>query len=251
VGYDGIDIWGGRPHVYRQDYSVEQLQQLRQQIADHGLDVVSFMPAFYRYPHSLSSPNPVVRSDSIQYMRECIDSAAILGAPVVLVIPDHSLAGQDRADALHWMTESIHVLAEYAGQYNGLKLGLEVLHNDETDFLNSSEDALGMINQSGHDNIGVVLDTGTLNLSREPLAHIFDTLNSLILQIHANDNQGGDHQQNLIPGDGTYDFAGLIQFLKARRYDGYISTELTKGYAADPEPALRLAAQRLRRWMQS
>lgn len=249
TGFDGIDIWGGRPHVYRQDLSVEELKHLRQLIQDHGLSVASFMPAFYRYPHSLSNPNPRVRQDSIDYMRQCVDNAAILGAPVVLVVPDLSLAGQSRADSLGRMIESIDVVARYASGYE-LKLGLEVLYADETDLINTADDARYIIQQLGHTNLGVVLDTGTLNLSKESPEEIFTKLDGMVLQVHVNDNFGVHKQQNLIPGEGNYDFPGLIKVLKRHQYTGFLSAELSKEYAQDPEPALRTTTERMRAWMQ-
>ena len=250
TGYDGVDVWGGRPHVYRQDLSVAELEQLRQLVEDHGLTVSSFMPAFYRYPHSLSNPNPKVRDDSIEYMRQCIDSAALLRTGIVLVVPDQSLHGQTRKDSLGRMMESIDVLALYASQYD-LKLGIEVLYYDETNLVNSTDDALSIIHQLGHRNIGVVLDTGTLNLSKESPEEILAKLNGLMLQVHVNDNEGGHKQQNLIPGEGTYDFRSLIRVLREHNFSGFLSAELSKGYADDPEPALRKTAERLRAWVQS
>jgi protein FrlC len=250
AGYEGVDIWGGRPHVYRQDLSAEELKQLRQLIDDHGLSVSSLMPAFYRYPHSLSSPNPRVRADSIDYMRQCIDNAAILGAPIVLVVPDNSLYGQTKADSLQRITESIDVVAQYARPYD-LKLGIEILYYDETDLVNTADDALNIINELGHQNIGAVLDTGTLNLSKESPVEILAKLKERMLQVHVNDNEGGHKQQNLIPGEGTYDFRSLIQVLKEHGYQGFLSAELSKEYADDPEPALRTTAERLRGWLQA
>lgn len=248
TGYDGVDIWGGRPHVYRQDLSVEELKELGQIIEDHGLVVSSFMPAFYRYPHSLSNPNLKIREDSIEYMRLCLDNAAVLGAKIVLVVPDLSIYGQTREDSLQRMIDSIGVVAEYASRYD-LKLGVEVLYYDETDFVNTADDALYIIDQVGTENIGVVLDTGTLNLSKEPPEEILGKLGDLMMQVHVNDNHGGEHQQNLIPGEGTYDFKGLIKILKDHDYRGFLSAELSKEYAADPEPALRTTAERLRAWI--
>jgi protein FrlC len=250
AGFDGVDIWGGRPHVYRQDLSREELAELRRLIADHGLTVVSLMPAFYRYPHSLSNPNPKVRADSIDYMRQCIDNAAILGAGIVLVVPDHSLYGQPREDSLGRFVDSVDAVARYASQYD-LKLGIEILYYDETDFVNSADDALHIIGQLGQGNIGVVLDSGTLNLSREPLEEMLARLGDLVLQVHVNDNHGEREQQNLIPGEGTYDFPTLIRTLRAHGLGGFLSAELTKGYANDPEPALRTTAERLRAWLQA
>ncbi len=248
VGFDGVDIWGGRPHVYRRDYSVEELKSLRGLIWDNGLAVSSFMPAFYRYPHSLSSPNPRVRQDSIDYMRECVDNAALLGAQVVLVVPDFSLYGQTRADSLQRMTESIQDVAQYALQYE-VRLGIEVLYDDETDLVNSCQDAMGMIRTLGKANLGVVVDTGTLNLNKETPERVVNTLGGSLLQVHVNDNSGEARQQNLIPGEGTYDFPHLVRVLKQAGYTGYLSAELSKEYADDPESALSTTAERLRAWM--
>jgi protein FrlC len=248
TGYDGVDIWGGRPHVYRQDLSTAELKDLRQLIRDHGLVISSFMPAFYRYPHSLSNPNPKVRDDSIGYMRQCIDNAAVLEARIVLVVPDLSLRGQTRQESLQRMIESINDLAQYASQYD-LKLGIEVLYYDETDLVNTSDDALSIIKQLGCPNIGVVLDTGTLNLSKEPLQDAVAKLNGSLLQVHVNDNAGGSKQQNLIPGDGTYNFQESIRILMKSGYSGYLSAELSKEYSDDPAPALRTTAERLRAWI--
>jgi protein FrlC len=251
LGYDGIDIWGGRPHVYRQDLSTEELVDLRQLIADHGLHVSSFMPAFYRYPHSLSNPNPKVRDDSVEYMCQCVDNAVILGAGVVLVVPDLSLKGEKREDSLHRLIESIDEIARYSSQYDQIKLGIEILYYDETDLVNSADDALHIINQLGHENLGVVLDTGTLNLSNEPLSDILDKLGRRMLQVHVNDNDGNKRQQNLIPGEGNYDFQGLIHTLKEYGYTGFLSAELSKHYSDEPAPALRTTAEHLRAWMQA
>jgi protein FrlC len=249
LGFDGIDIWGGRPHVYRDDLSADELRELRELIADLGLTTVSLMPAFYRYPHSFSNPNPRIRQDSIGYVRQCIDNAAMLGAGIVLIVPDHSLHGHSRDDALAYFTESVDAVARYASQYD-LMLGIEVLYYDETDYVNSPGDALSIIDELGHRNLGVVLDSGTLNLSKENPEETLTLLGDRLLQVHVNDNDGGREQQNLVPGDGSYDFSRLIRALRAHGYSGFVSAELTKGYADAPEPPLRTTVERLRTWLQ-
>ncbi len=248
TGYDGVDIWGGRPHVYREDLSEGELIELRGLIADHGLSVSSFMPAFYRYPHSLTNPNPKVRQDSIQYMCQCLDNAAVLGAKIVLVIPDLSLFGQKKSDSPARMIESLGEVSVYATQYD-LKLGLEVLYYDETDFITNSDEALSMLDDLDQDKFGIVLDSGTLNLSKEPPDEIFTKLGDLILQVHVSDNHATGHQQNLIPGEGTFDFSSFFRTLKRFNYQGFVSAELSKEYSLDVEPALRTTAERLRTWI--
>jgi sugar phosphate isomerase/epimerase len=239
----------GRPHVYRHDWSTPELNALREQMAASGLMASSFMPAFYRYPHSLSSPNANVRRDSIDYMRVCVDNAAILGAKVVLVVPDHSLNGQTPQESRRRMTESMGEVARYAEQYD-LKLGLEILWFDETDLITSTDEALAMIDEVGAENVGVVLDSGALHLSKEPLPEILAKLKERFLQIHVSDHHGVK-QQNLIPGEGTYDFGEMMRVLVAHGYTGFVPAELSREYADEPLNALRTTAQRLRGWIEA
>ncbi len=74
AGYECVDIWGGRPHIYRQDYSSTELRNLRFEIEGRGMEVSSFMPAFFRYPYNLCSPNPMVRQDSLEYVYQSMDN---------------------------------------------------------------------------------------------------------------------------------------------------------------------------------
>jgi protein FrlC len=247
AGYDGIDIWGGRPHVYRRDFSRQELEEIERLLEDLQLSVPSFMPAFYRYPHSLTSPNETVRQDSLDYMRECIDSGVSLGAELVLIVPGRSLHGQTREDAWKRITDSIEAVCRYASQYQ-IKLGVEAVNPYVSDVITTTSDALRMIEQFEYENLGVVLDSGHLYLNSEPVAEAIESAGDRLLQIHVNDNDGLS-QLNLIPGDGTFDFERLVQVLKQSRFGGFVSAELGYQYTLDPDPAVRLTAERMRKML--
>jgi sugar phosphate isomerase/epimerase len=210
----------------------------------HHLTVASFMPAFYRYPHSLSSPNEVVRQDSLDYMRQCVDNAVILGAGIVLLVPGCSLHGQDVQDAHRRMVDSIDEICRYAAQY-GVRLGIEPANPVASNLVNTASDALAIINELRHPSLGVVLDTGHINLVQESAQVAIECLGNLLLQFHVNDNDGR-RQQNLIPGEGTVDFDGVIRLLRAVGYGGFLSVELAWDYTANPVPAVTEAARRIR-----
>lgn len=247
LGYDGIDVWGGRPHVYRCDYSRVELNDLKQLILERHLVVPSFMPAFFRYPFSLSNPNEIVRRDSVDYSCQCVENAAALGADTVLVIPGKTMNGQSRTDAWKRLLESIERIASCAGEHK-IKLGIEPANAMVTDLVNTSADALEIINTLGKENLGVVLDTGHLNLTREPLEQAIKLLGSSLIQIHLNDNDGR-HQQNLIPGDGTFDFEALANTLAETRFTGFLSVELAWDYTSNPIPAVEESAKRSRAFL--
>lgn len=244
TGFDGIDIWGGRPHVFRSDYSEKELMKLRNMVEQENMEIPSFMPAFFRYPHSLNSPNNQVRQDSIDYMFRCADNANILGAEVLLVVPGRSLYGQGIEDAFNRLLESIDQVCTYCEQYE-IKLGIETANQAITDLVVTHQDALKIIDKLDHPSLGVVLDTGHLYLNKENLVEVMENVGQLLHQFHVNDNDG-EHQQNLVPGDGTFNFHDFIRVLKDNSYSGFLSVELGWDYTIDPEPALRKSLERLR-----
>lgn len=235
-GYAGVDFWCGRPQIYRDDYSEQELKAFRQQVEDLGMEVPSLLPAFYRYPHCLSSPNRKIRQDSVLYMKMCIDNAVLLGAPVVLVVPEASMFGQPVEEAWAYLLESVDEVCNYARQYP-LKLGIEAINHFVSDMVNTAADARRLIAALGHDNLGIVLDTGHIALSDEPAAEAIKIAGDRLLQVHINDNDGVN-QQNLVPGEGSFDFAGMIESLAAAGFDGYLSAELAYHYTFDPDPAV-------------
>lgn len=244
MGYEGIDIWGGRPHVYRQDFSAAELGVIKAQIKDYSLEAVSFMPAFFRYPHSLSSPNEVVRKDSLEYMRQCMDSAVALGAKILLIVPGRSLSGQDLADARQRLIDSIDSVCRYSEQYE-IRLGIEPANTAVTDLVNTSEDAKSIIQKLGYSNLGVVIDTGHIHLSDEIPERAVQNLGPLLLQVHINDNDAR-RQQNLIPGEGTFEFEGFLKVLAEAGFDGFLTLELAWDYSLDPLPAVQESMKRIR-----
>jgi fructoselysine 3-epimerase len=247
AGYDGIDLWGGRPHVFRSDLSPSRLRALRRQAADLGLEIASVMPAFYRYPFSLSTNDDRVRQDSLSYMRESIDNAVQLGAKNVLVVPGRSLHGQGRADAWDRMSDSLSTVAE-VGAAAGVRIGVEAVNRYVSDLVVNAEDALRLIRPLARDSLGVVLDSGHIHLAGQSGVGEVHALGELLLQVHLNDNDGIKHQ-GLVPGDGTFNYKPLLEALCETGFNGFLSVELAWDYSIDPEPHIASAARRVREWM--
>jgi protein FrlC len=249
AGYDSIDVWSGRPHVYRGDFSLEELREVRQLIDEKGMEVSSFLPAFYRYPYSLSNPNEIVRQDSIQYMKECMDNAVALGSPIMLIVPGRSLYGQSHEDAWGRLLDSVDAVCHYARQYD-IQLGVEPINQHACDLVNTSADAMRVLDELGHDNLGVILDTGHMYLEQDSLSEALQRVGQRLLQFHVNDNDG-KVQQNLVPGEGSYDFPAFLATLGRAGFEGTLTVELGYHYTNDPHPAAQLAAQRLRGWLEA
>jgi fructoselysine 3-epimerase len=247
AGYQGIDLWGGRPHVFRSDLGPSRLRALRRQAADLGLEIASVMPAFYRYPFSLSTNEDHIRRDSIDYMRESIDNAVHLGASRILAVPGMSLHGQAREDAWARMTDSLALVADSAAAA-GVGVGVEAVNRYVSDLVVTAADAVRLIESLGRSNVGVVLDSGHIHIAGKPAAEELRTAGALLHEVHLNDNDGTKHQ-GLVPGDGSFDFTSLLKGLHEVRYQGFLCVELSWDYSVDPEPPVILSARRVRAWL--
>ena len=239
IGFDGVEIWCGRPHLFRRDYSEDFVFALGEKIRKSGLDIVSAMPAFYRYPFSLSNPIESVCHESVSYMTDCIDNAALVGAGYVLVVPMSCLFNQTAAEARKLFVKNLALVCDYA-ERKRVKLGLEVLCPGSCNFMPKTKDAVDIINELGSDCLGIVLDTGEMNLSKDSFESAFDIAGERIINIHVNDNNGID-ETNSIPGEYNFDFYALRDTLQRNHYNGYLSLELGYHYSSNPVEALSKA----------
>jgi sugar phosphate isomerase/epimerase len=140
--------------------------------------------------------------------------------------------------------DSIDAVCQHAFQYD-IILGVEPANRFVTDLVVTAADAMAVIDELGHANLGVVLDTGHMNLGSEATQEAIELLGDHLLQFHVDDNDGLQ-QQNLVPGEGTFNFRELIDALYQTDFDGVLSAELGYHYTLEPDPAVQLTAQRLR-----
>lgn len=248
LGYEGVDLWGGRPHVFRKDIQPAGLQALRRQADDLGLTLVSLMPAFYRYPFSLCTPNDPIRQESLEYMRESLENAVELGIETVLAVPGRSMHEQDPSDTRARMTASLACVSEMAHRL-GVRVGLEAVNHYVSDIVTTGAEALTLVREVGKENLGVVLDTGHIHIAGQNGVEDVRLLGDRLYQVHLNDNDGKKHQ-GLLPGEGSFDYKPIFNELSVSGYDGFVSVELAWDYSLDPEPPAAMAAARVKQWIE-
>jgi len=235
AGYNGIDIWGGRPHAYRRDLRQFEIEELKGLLKSFNLGVASFIPAQFRYPTCLCSNNEIIRQDSVAYIQDSIRTAFALGAPIVSVCPGHSLFGQGEVEAWRSLRTSLDDICLFAMPFN-IQIAIEPADRYETDLIQTVADALRMINELDRDNLGVVLDTGHAHVVGESSVDALATAQDRLFHIHIDDNHGL-RDQHLIPGKGSFDFTAFLKALEKSRYQGYLGVELGWDDTPDPDSA--------------
>jgi protein FrlC len=245
AGFDGIDIWGGRPHAYRRDLSEREIAALRQLIRDEGLAVASFIPAQFRYPTSLCSSNETIRQDSVRYIQDSIETAAALGSPIVSVCPGHTLYGQSKEDGVQRLGESLWAITEFAARHT-IRIAIEPADKYETDLLLTCADTLELVEKLGYENLGVLLDNGHAHVVGESAADAVRLLRDKLFHVHVDDNDGV-RDQHLVPGEGNFEFPPFVAALRNASYDGCLAAELSWDYTFDPDPPARLTVEHMSR----
>ncbi len=242
-GYDGIEIWGGRPHLYRHDLDAE-LDAIKRLLDEFEMTVPNFIPAQFRYPSLLASANETVRRDSVRYIEDAIDNALKLGAPSVSLCAGMTLAGEHIEHGWRTLRQSITELLEYTERTN-LRLLIEPAHRWESTLILTVDDGLRMIREIQSERLGICFDTGHANVNGEDLATAIENLRGVPLHIHLDDNRG-DSDTHHIPGEGAIDFAPLANALRAIQYPGFVSAELGFQYTLEPDAAVEKTLAALR-----
>jgi protein FrlC len=241
LGYDGIEIWGGRPHAYYRDINGAVAASTRELIDKAGIEISGFIPAQFGYPTSLCSPISSIREDSVEYIKKSIDTSLLLGCRKVSLCPGRTLHGQGYNRGMAELTDSLGELVDYAVTRDVLLL-LEPAHMMESDLVLTVEEGLRLIEEQKYPNMGIAMDTGHCNVNKESLTDCLLLLKrkNIPLHVHLDDNNGlGD--QHKIPGEGTICFVPFFQTLLETGYKGFLTVELGFDYTSSPDDAAYLS----------
>jgi len=236
AGYQGIEVWGGRPHAYRHDLD-DELEEIVALLDRFNMTVCNFIPAQFRYPSILCSLNEAVRQDSVRYIQDAIDNAVRLGSPSVSLCAGMTLFGEDIDKGWAQLRKSIVELVDYT-EGTDMVLLIEPAHAAESTLILTVADGLRMIEEIGSERLGILLDTGHANVNGEDLAKAVASLKDVPFHIHIDDNNG-DSDAHRIPGEGNIDFEPFAQALREINYQGFVSAELGFQYTLDPDSAVK------------
>ncbi len=196
--------------------SPEYLRGLQQHCFRLGLDVSG---TAIRNDFSFA-PGPQ-RDEQIASVKQWVDSAEILGAPVIRIFAGHQKKGQSAAEMHSLMVAGIEECCDYAGQH-GVYLALEN-HGGPTA---SVESMLSIVHDVQSPWFGVNLDSGNF-LNDHPyddLAKIAPYALNVQVKIVTSKEGGKDKKPT--------DYVRLAKILRDANYRGYVVLE----YEEDGDP---------------
>jgi sugar phosphate isomerase/epimerase len=242
LGYQGLELAPFTLGNRITEVSAEQRQQLRRQAEDCGLKLLGLHWLLARTEGlHLTAADESSRRRTADYLIElarcCRDLGGdilVFGSPAQRSLPACVTKAQGTDFAIATFRLVLPALADL-----GVRVCLEPLTKQETDFINSCAEAVEMIERIDHPNFVLHLDVKAMASEGVPIPDLIRRYARYTGHFHANDpNKRG-------PGFGEVDFVPILQALKESAYTGWISVEVFD-YSPDPETIARESIRYMR-----
>jgi sugar phosphate isomerase/epimerase len=214
-GCDGIEVHLRDPHDVDWEEIVELSRRNSLPVTTLGTGMAAGMDGL-----TFSDAKAEVRLRAVARVKEHIQLAARLGSAVTIGLLNGNLgdnvaeADQRREYHLACLKECCRAAADV-----GVSLLLEPVNRYECDWLNTTEDALSVIEQLGTTNLKYLADTYHMNIEEVNIAASIRRAGSSLGYVHLVDsNRCG-------PGQGHLPFREVLKALIDVGYDGYLSFE--------------------------
>jgi sugar phosphate isomerase/epimerase len=214
-GCDGIEVHLRDPHDVDWEEMIELQSRYSLPVTTLGTGMAAGMDGL-----TFTDPKADIRFRAVARVKEHIQLAARLGSAVTIGVLNGNL-GDNVAEAAQRREHHLACLKECcrAAADVGVSLLLEPLNRYECDWLNTTENALSVIEQLGAPNVKYLADTYHMNIEEVDIAASIRRAGSSLGYVHLVDsNRCG-------PGQGHLPFGEVLDALIDVGYDGYLSLE--------------------------
>jgi 5-keto-L-gluconate epimerase len=179
---------------------------------------------------SLTASEEPVRVRAAARLLAQVSVARRLGALVIVGLIHGPIPPEtDRTLAEDRLLEGLGTVAR-AARTAGVRLVIEPINRYETNWLNTVEEVLDLIDRLGEDNVGVLPDTFHMNIEETDAPAALRLGGTRVWHVHVADSN------RRAPGWGHLNFDPIVQTLGEMGYAGFLSAEIL------PQPGVLDAA---------
>jgi len=231
VGYDGLEIAPFTLAQYVTDIPAKTRQEIVARAEQADLDIIGIHWILVGPDDvHLTHPDQAVRDRTAQYLIDLAHFCGDVGGTVMIF---GSPKQRNVLEPLTYQQAFDHAQAVFEQvlptcEARGVTLCMEPLTHLETDFCQTVEQAVVLIDAIDHPNFRLLLDTKAMAFEKESRADLIRRYGDHLAHYHANDeNLNG-------PGWGDVSFVPIFKALKGIDYGGYVSVEVFE-FAPGPE----------------
>jgi len=179
----------------------------------------------------ITSEEPAIVAAGEAFLKNSADLVAALGGDLLcgtvysrLGRPEKPVSAKGRANCV----ATLRKVSEHAGNL-GVRLGLELCNRYETPLLNTARQALDLIDEIGHPNTCVHIDTYHMHIEETDMVSPVLACGNRLGYVHV----GESHRGPL--GTGTVDYPSFFRALATIGYEGPITFESFSSAVLAPE----------------
>ena len=243
LGYDAVEVAPFTLANYVTEISAAERVRIREAAARAGIAISGIHWVLVQAEGMfLNSPDVSTRERSGRYFCDLVDFCADIGGKVIVVGSPKQRniqPGVTPEQAWSWATDLFRP-AVRRGEARGVTICFEPLPAEDTNFINTAEEAVRFTRQLGSPNFKVIVDVRAMSHETKPIPQILRECRNEFAYVHANDkNLKG-------PGFGEVDFRPIAAALREVGYDGTVSVEVFN-FDEGPEVIAAKSLEYLRR----
>jgi len=223
AGYTGIEIAPFTTGKLAGEITREERCAMHSAAAQYGLEIVGLHWVLAQTQgFHINSPDRTVRERTKTYLIDLINLCSDLGGRVIIFgSPKQRCIAPELTRQQAWN----YALETFCGivptlEDRGITFCLEPLAPEETNFINTADDAAEIISAIDSPSFQLLLDVKAMSSEQTPIPQIIQKHKSIVKHFHANDaNKRG-------PGFGNTDFTPIAAALKEINYTGWVSVEV-------------------------
>jgi D-psicose/D-tagatose/L-ribulose 3-epimerase len=226
LGYEGLEL---APYTLSPDpASLTPVERttIRQTISDHGLTFVGLHWLLATPPGlQMAAKDEALRKRTWDYVRQLIDLCADLNesrkSPIVVFGSPKQRGTNEGLTPKEASAIFVEGMASVAGhaQSRGVTLLVEALASDQTDVVNTLEEAVAIVKKIGSPAVQTMFDVHNTLDEVLPHTELVRKYFPYIRHVHVNEMDGQE------PGRGSYNFGALLNTLTELDYSGWVSLE--------------------------
>jgi 2-keto-myo-inositol isomerase len=238
AGYEAIELW--HDHIDEHLRAGGTLTEIRKALDDNGVAAPTTIYLAGRF-----QPAGEEHVKALDEIRRRLEQSAAVGAKFAIAGPPPGKA--DRALGARHYAELLEL-----GKSFGVKPAFEYL--GFVDDINTIDDAIDIIQRSGHPDATVVVDPFHCWRGGGPVSSLSKLNGRQIAISHFNDSPAEpaasvqEDSDRVMPGDGVVDLKFYCDQLASIGYNGYLSLELFREdlWAKDPLEVAKLGIEKMR-----
>ncbi|WP_105651645.1 fructoselysine 3-epimerase [Cronobacter dublinensis] len=244
LGYDGLELWGGRPHAFAPDLNAGGIKHVKELARVYQMPIIGYTPETNGYPYNMMLGDERMRRESLDMIKLAMEMAKEMEAGFTMISAAH--AGYLTTPDAIWqrLADNLRELADFAEDI-GMDLLLEPLTPYESNVVCNANDVLRALSMVPSPRLNSMVDICAPFVQGEPVMSYFDKLGDKLRHLHIVDSDGAS-DSHYIPGEGKMPLRELMRDIIDRGYNGYCTIELVTMYMNEPRLYARQALTRFR-----